>query len=111
MKVYEIVSKYYPNAPRANYFYMSRKSFLPLIISKAEDLYMLPEFAPWKGKRPLDYIEMLLPLLEWEGQEETAGSYRRRGVILEKTIDSETEYRQFIDALIELSYSQRKTDE
>ncbi len=111
MKVYEIVSKYYPNAPRANYFYMSRKSFLPLIISKAEDLYMLPEFAPWKGKRPLDYIEMLLPLLEWEGQEEAAGSYRRRGVILEKTIDSETEYRQFIDALIELSYSQRKTDE
>ena len=108
MKVYEVVSKYYPNAPKINYFYMSRKSLLPLTISRAEDLFALPKFSPFKGKTPMDLIELIRPILDWkDGIEE---EYWKRQILLDKPIEDEKEFRKFIKAVIDLSYSQQRND-
>ena len=37
--VYDELSKNIPNAPKSNYFYMSRKSFIPLLVATKQDLY------------------------------------------------------------------------
>lgn len=108
MKVYEIVSKYYPDAPEINYFYMSRKSLLPLTVERPEELYGLPKFSPYKGKTGLDLIEMLKPILNWDSAQPDI--YWRQGVLLEKPIENEEEYRKFVAALIDISYSQEKND-
>ena len=108
MKVYEIVSKYYPDAPEINYFYMSRKSLLPLTVERPEKLYGLPKFSPYKGKTGLDLIEMLKPILNWDSAQPDI--YWRQGVLLEKPIENEEEYRKFVAALIDISYSQEKND-
>lgn len=106
--VYEIVRSYEPDLPKINYFYMSRKSLLPLTVKEAADLYNISEFLPYKGKTPLDIIELIKPILNWD--EEKKYIYANRGIILNKIIETDEEYKQFISSVIELSYSQENNN-
>lgn len=108
MKVYEIVSKYYPDAPPYDYFYMSRKSFLPLIVARPEDLNDLPKFTTFRGKTPQEFIDFLQPILDWNDSNER--TYWEKGVILDRPMETEEDYQRFISVLLELSYSQEKND-
>lgn len=108
MKVYEIVSQYYPNAPKFNYFYMSRKSFLPLTIVTAQDLYYLPKHLTCIGKTPLEIIELLKPILNCDDLENMEGIYRKHHVVLNRPLESKEDYTTFAAALIALSYDHEK---
>lgn len=107
MKVYEIVSKYYPNSPQYDYFYMSRKSFLPLLVAKPEDLDVLPKFIPFKGKTPREFIGYLRPILSGTVDKD---AYWKNGVILERPMENKEDYQKFVSALLKLSYSQEQND-
>ena len=108
MQVYKIISPYFHDVPEINYFYMSRKSLLPLLIKKAEDLYFLPKFSPYKNKTPIEYIELLKPILN--PCDDLEKVYMQHKILIDKPFESEEEYRNFVDVLIRISYSQEKND-
>lgn len=109
MQAYKILTKNDPEAPEINYFYMSRKSLMPLLIKNKSDLYHLTKFAPYNNKTPRDYIELLAPILSTNADIED--QYWKHNVLLDKSITSEEDYNTFIDAMIQLSYSQDKVDQ
>ncbi len=41
LKIYELLSPYYKNAPEPGYFYMSRKSIMPFLVRTEQDIFQL----------------------------------------------------------------------
>ncbi len=92
---------------KTEYFYATRKSLMPYSIQAPEDFYNIDNFVGVYYITPERIIEMfgdiLLPL-----DKDARRRYEQRGIRLDEKLKNANEFRAFISALIEISYSEEK---
>ena len=106
-KVFDIMKKKYPNAPKSNYLHATRKSLIPMFINDTSALYALSEFIDIKSHSPKKLLTMLKQISkEVDFLDE---NYRIRGIgDLDKDFSNIFEFYNFIDAYIEINYDADK---
>jgi len=95
--VYDVYLKYHPNLPQSNYFYMSRKSFLPLFIKSEKDWWSIGSNINYLNKTPaeiLGYYKVILPYSETLKRQ-----LHELGVLADKPLTNNNEYVRFVMAL------------
>lgn len=64
MEAYKIIKKYYPNAPREEYLYTSRKASMIWGVKSADDLYALYDCINPKKCTPDEFARLIEPIIE-----------------------------------------------
>ena len=99
MKVYAVIKKFFVNIPDADYFYMSRKSFLPLSISNESDWWTMKENINYKGKTPQQLLAYYSPILPDYGENTYITYLRRQGLLYDMPLENEEQYRLFVKTI------------
>ncbi len=97
-RIYEIVQIYVKNIPAADYFHMSRKSFLPLSIETKNDWWSICSNINYKGKTPREILGYYIPILECN-TENIGTILWEYGIIANKPLENEMQYNTFIKAV------------
>lgn len=97
-KIYEIVQRYEKDIPEADYFYMSRKSFLPLSVETKNDWWSIKNYITYKGKSPRELLEYYAPILE-DDLDNLGAILWKYGIIADKPLEDEIQYNAFIKAV------------
>ena len=106
MKAFEIYNRYVKSDVKISYLQTSRKALLPMIVRQKVNFYQLP--VEYRAHTP----ESLLKLLSFASKEmpceEVAKILKTNGINATKTIESETEYYNFIRCFLNEFYSEEK---
>lgn len=105
--IYEVFQKYEKNIPEANYFYMSRKSFLPLSIENKNDWWSISSYITYKGKTPKELLAYYAPILECD-MNKLRTCFWKYGIIVDKPLDNELQYNAFVKAVQNELHSDEK---
>lgn len=97
-KIYEIVQKYEKDIPEADYFYMSRKSFLPLSVETKNDWWSIKDYITYKGKSPRELLEYYAPIIGYN-LDNLSTILWKYGIIADKPLENEIQYNAFIKAV------------
>lgn len=109
-KIYEIVKQYKQNIPEADYFYMSRKSFLPLSVESKNDWWSIKNYITYQGKSPRELLEYYLPIMECN-LDNLSDILWKYGVIADKPLENEMQYYAFVKAVQKELHSDEKIHE
>ncbi|AWX58611.1 hypothetical protein AB432_027800 [Brevibacillus brevis] len=104
-KVYDVISKYYSNAPESNYLYVSRRSMLPYLLS-SHNKYGLSSFVSIYSHTPRSILGLFSGVLKNDLKLE---NFEEKGVILSKNFSSEFEFKKYLDVLIKDGIDWEKT--
>lgn len=94
----------------SEYFYATRKSLMPYSVKEPSDFYNINKFMGVYYLTPRRILEMFDAILKpLDSQMET--EYEKRGIKLDKKLKDYKAYYSFIDALIDISYSEERRRE
>lgn len=99
-QIYDILARYQHNAPTSNYFYTSRKAFLPF--TDAVD-----EVVSFKGKTPRDVLNLFSPVT-YKTSSFIEQKYSSQGIDLDSQITNQDEFEVVLDAIRKNSVSVEK---
>lgn len=104
-EAFDVLCKVKGSDIKTEYFYATRKSLMPFSIKAAEDFYNIDAYVGVQYHTPRSILKMfeqiLLPL-----DENAEKKYAARKVELDSKIHGNAEFRSFVKALIEISFSE-----
>lgn len=106
MKAYEILRRFYKNAPPSGYIYTSRKAAIPCAIKDKSDLYSLYDCINLQKCTPNELAKMLEPVLTDHASE----IYEEKGIKTDEPIGSRDKFLDFMGILYENHFSGEKSD-
>lgn len=112
MKIYEQFKSRDDSLPDYNYFYMSRKSFLPLSIISKEDWWNMKDNINYKGKTPeelLSYYQSILP--DYNAEQFRKIFNDNSNIIWDMPLENYNQYISFIRVVINNIHNQSIVDE
>ncbi|MEG0692363.1 MAG: HAD-IA family hydrolase, partial [Oscillospiraceae bacterium] len=106
-KIYDILSRVYPNVPKSDYLHVNRKLLLQYTMSQPQELYSIIESINYQNHTPREVLslfeDIFKPLDLFLEQ-----AYYKHGILLDKKIHNLHEMNQLIQSMIVLSYDQEK---
>lgn len=103
-KVFDMIQKNESDPIASDYFYATRKSLFPYLISAPDDLYSIYEMVDVYSHTPLDILEIFQPVCK-ELSSDSIYAYKDAGIDLNKKFESKEQFFRFIKNMIKLSYS------
>lgn len=99
MKVYEVLKKREKDAPDCEYFYMSRKSFLPLSIVETDDWWTIKENINYVGKTPKQILEYYKPIIPEHSESAYEDIFKQYGILFDEPLTEQEHYVNFVRAI------------
>ena len=107
IQCYKLMKKYYKNAPKEEYLYISRKALIPIIIQDKMDFYKLPETLNVEKNTPRDIINYVQYLVDYD-EEKFVNICNDNKIYVDKKIKSLEEFYRFIDLVLDNFYDKNK---
>lgn len=107
-KIYNIMESLFPNAPKSNYLYASRRSLLPCLL-RTYNKYGLFSIVSIQAHSPKSIIELFEEVIK--SNVDINSLLEDKGVILSKHFSNEYEFKQFVDILHQHCVDQKKIEE
>lgn len=111
MKVYEVIKEKEKDISDYEYFYMSRKSFLPLSIIDVNDWWNVKENINYIGKTPEEILQYYKPILPNYNNNEMALVFSKYGIMYQLPLLDEGNYIRFVNAIQKELHDQKLINE
>lgn len=111
MKVYEVIKEKEKDISDYDYFYMSRKSFLPLSIIDVNDWWNVKENINYIGKTPEEILQYYKPILPNYNNNEMALVFSKYGIMYQLPLLDEGNYIRFVNAIQKELHDQKLINE
>lgn len=106
IKAYRIMKKFYENAPKEKYLYVSRKALIPITIMNKLDFYKLPECINVMTHTPIDVLKYLKDCIK--DNVDCKSILLKNNIEIDKKIGTRIKFNKFIKVVIDNLYDEEK---
>lgn len=108
MRIYNVIKEKEKDIPECDYFYMSRKSFLPLSIANVDDWWSIKQNVNYIGKTPEEILEYYKPIVPQYSSTVMESIFSKYGIIYKLPLQDESNYICFVNAIQKELHDQQR---
>lgn len=108
MEAYNRMSKLYPEAPKSEYMYVSRKALIPVMIQNKLDFYRLSEIVDYRKHSPKSLLKYLKGVLKLDDSVEKVCSKNK--INYSEKFKSLLEFNSFIKVMVDNYFDKKSHD-
>lgn len=107
MSAYKIISKLYKDVPKTDYFYVSRKSLIPVIINSKLDFYKLSEIIEIHRHSPKSILKYIISLLSLD-EDKYKALCKNEGIAYSKKFKSVENFNKCMKIIVDNFFDEEK---